>query len=116
VDERATLSFTAPAEFLIVFEPITHTTHFLDVKGEPTDRRQELTITYGQSFGGHATSELRPGPLRLTLDNRTGRRLMPGIFRANDELHHMMGQRRQFLTAKHVSRIKRFETCTSRTR
>lgn len=100
--ERVTLSLKLPNEFLIVFEPITHTTHFLDVKGEPTSERQELTVTLAQMFGGHTTSVLRPGPLRLTLDNRTGRRLLPGVFRANDDLHHMMGQRRPFLTAKHV--------------
>jgi class 3 adenylate cyclase len=100
--ERATLSFTAPPEFLILFEPVTHTTHFLDVKGEPTADRQELAITYARAFGYHGTFELRPGPLRLSLENRTDRRLLPGVFRANDDLHGMMQQRQPFLTAKHV--------------
>jgi len=100
--ERTILSFTLPAEFLILFEPVSHTTHFLDVKGEPASQRQELTVTYAQGFGGHAKYELRPGPLRLTLENRTDRRLLPGVFRANDDLHGLMGRRREFLTAKHV--------------
>jgi class 3 adenylate cyclase len=100
--ERTILSFSLPPEFLILFEPISHTTHFFDVKGERTQQRQELTITYAPGFGGHAKFELRPGPLRLTLENRSDRRLLPGVFRANDQLHDMMGRRRDFLTAKHV--------------
>lgn len=100
--ERTILSFTLPPEFLILFDPVSHTTHFLDVKGEPTGERQEVTVTYTQSFGTHNTFELRPGPLRLTLENRSDRRLLPGVFRANDELHTVMRQRRPFLTAKHV--------------
>jgi class 3 adenylate cyclase len=100
--ERTILSFTLPPEFLILFDPVSHTTHFFDVKGEPTNERQELTVTYTQSFGTHSTFELRPGPLRLTLENRSDRRLLPGVFRANDELHAIMARRRSFLTAKHV--------------
>lgn len=100
--ERVTLSFTLPAEFLILFESVTHTAHFLDVKGDPSPQRQELSITYANVYGGHSTFELRPGPLRLTLENRTDRRLLPGVFRANDDLHRMMAKRRPFLTAKRV--------------
>jgi hypothetical protein len=62
--ERTILSFTLPPEFLILFEPVSHTTHFLDVKGERTQQRQELTVTYAQTFGGHGSHELKPGPLR----------------------------------------------------
>lgn len=100
--ERMTLSFTLPPEFLILFDPVTHSAHFLDVKGEPTTQRQDLSVTYANVFGNHETFELRPGPLRLTLENRTSRRVLPGIFRANADLHAMMGRRRPFLTAKQV--------------
>src|SRR5438309_9165424 len=34
--EKALLSLTLPAEFVIVFDPVTHTAQFIDVKGEPT--------------------------------------------------------------------------------
>src|SRR5260370_38393401 len=41
--EKAQMSLQMPAEFLIVFEPVTHAAHFIDVKGEPTRGRQTLT-------------------------------------------------------------------------
>ena len=106
--ERTILSFTLPDEFLILFEPVSHTTHLLDVKGERSQQRQELTITYTHNARTSAKHELRPGPLRLTLVNKTDRRLMPGVFRANDELHNLMVQRREFLTAKHVLSCQAF--------
>ncbi len=34
--ERASLSLQLPQQFVIVFEPVTHSAQFLDVKGEPT--------------------------------------------------------------------------------
>jgi hypothetical protein len=38
--ERAQISLQLPAEFVIVFEPVTHAAQFLDVKREPTRERQ----------------------------------------------------------------------------
>jgi hypothetical protein len=38
--EKAILSLQLPAEFIIVFEPVTHAVQFLEVKGEPTRERQ----------------------------------------------------------------------------
>jgi class 3 adenylate cyclase len=46
--------------------------------------------------------ELRPGPLRLSLENRTDRRILPGIWIANDTMHEFIGKRRPFLTAKRL--------------
>ena len=45
---------------------------------------------------------LRPGPLRLTLENRTDTRLLPGLWIAGDKLHDLLGRRRPFLTAKRL--------------
>ena len=44
--EKASLSLALPANFVIVMEPVTHAAHFLDVKGEPTRERQNLSIIY----------------------------------------------------------------------
>jgi hypothetical protein len=44
--EKAQLSLQLPAEFVIVFEPVTHAVQFIDVKGEPTRERQSLTLVY----------------------------------------------------------------------
>jgi hypothetical protein len=33
---KGAMTLQMPTEFLIVFEPVTHVAHFIDVKGEPT--------------------------------------------------------------------------------
>ncbi len=60
-----------PQQFVIVFEPVTHSAQFLDVKGEPTRERQNLTIVFNKVSAPSATLAMRPGPLRLSLENRT---------------------------------------------
>jgi hypothetical protein len=68
--ERASLSLQLPAEFVIVFEPVTHAAQFLDVTGEPTRDRQNLTVVFNKVSAPSATLHMRPGPLRLALENR----------------------------------------------
>jgi class 3 adenylate cyclase len=87
---------------VIVFEPVTHTAHFIDVKGEPTRDRQNLAMTFNKIHAPTGTTEMRPGPLRLTLDNRTDVRTLPSVWIAGDALHHLLGKRRPFLTAKRL--------------
>jgi class 3 adenylate cyclase len=100
--EKAQLSLQMPAEFLIVFEPVTHAAHFIDVKGEPTRERQNLALIYNKAAGPTVTTEMRPGPLRLSLDNRTETRALPVVWVAGDKLHHLLGTRKPFLTAKRL--------------
>jgi len=100
--EKALLSLTLPAEFVIVFDPVAHTAQFIDVKGEPTRERQALSLVFNTQHAELAPVTLRPGPLRLTLDNRTGLRLVPGVFVANQAMHDMLGKRKRFLTAKRL--------------
>ena len=49
-----------------------------------------------------ARVEMRPGPLRLSLENRTDRRVLPALWIAGDSLHHLLGKRKPFLTAKRL--------------
>jgi class 3 adenylate cyclase len=100
--EKALISLQLPAEFVIVFEPVTHAAHFIDVKGEPTRERQNLTMIFNRVQAPTGTTEMRPGPLRLSLDNRTDVRTLPAMWIAGDELHHLLGKRRPFLTAKRL--------------
>jgi class 3 adenylate cyclase len=100
--ERASLSLQLPAEFVIVFEPVTHAAQFLDVKGEPTRERQNLTVVFNKVSAPNATLVMRPGPLRLSLENRTDLRALPGVWIAADKLHDLLGRRRPFLTAKRL--------------
>ncbi len=100
--EKALLSLQLPAEFVIVIDPVTHTTQFLDVKGEPTRERQNLSLLFDKVLSPTETVELRPGPLRLSLENRTDTRVLPGLWIAGDKLHELLGRRKPFLTAKRL--------------
>src|SRR5712671_5656776 len=100
--EKAQLSLQLPAEFLIVFEPVTHAAQFIDVKGEPTRERQNLALVFNNLRAPTGTVAMRPGPLRLSLENRTETRVLPAIWIAGDALHELLGRRRPFLTAKRL--------------
>jgi class 3 adenylate cyclase len=100
--EKAFLSLVLPAEFVIVFDPVSHTAQFVDVKGELTRERQALTVVFNKQHAELPTVTLQPGPLRLTLDNRTDLRLVPGVYVANQAMHDMLGKRKRFLTAKRL--------------
>jgi class 3 adenylate cyclase len=100
--EKALLSLQLPAEFVIVLDPVTHLTLFLDVKGEPTRERQNLSLVFDKVLAPTETVVLRPGPLRLSLENRTDTRVLPGLWIAGDKLHELLGRRKPFLTAKRL--------------
>jgi class 3 adenylate cyclase len=100
--EKALLSLQLPPQFIIVFEPVTHAAQFIDVQGEPTKERQQLSLIYNKVQAPSGTMTLRPGPLRLSLDNRTDVRVLPSVFIAADALHHLIGKRKPFLTAKRM--------------
>jgi class 3 adenylate cyclase len=100
--DKAILSVQLPNDFVIIFDPVTHATQFIDVKGEPTRERQTLSMVFNNVKAPTGTMEMRPGPLRLSLDNQTGRRVLPGLWIAGDALHNLLGRRRRFLTAKRL--------------
>ena len=72
---------------------------FIDVKGEPTRERQSLALLYDRDHTHNQTLEMRPGPLRIAIENRTDVRVLPVVFIAGDALHDLLEQRRPFLTA-----------------
>jgi class 3 adenylate cyclase len=100
--QKAQLSLQLPAEFVIVFEPVTHTAQFIDVKGEPTRERQNLSVVFTGIKAPTTTVEMRPGPLRLAFENRTDERLLPGLWIAGEALHELLDLRHPFLSAKRL--------------
>ena len=94
--EKAVLSVQLPDKFVIVFDPVTHGTQFLDVKGESTRERQSLSMVFNEVKAPVGTVVMRPGPLRLTLENRTDRRVLPGLWIADHPLHDLLGKRRPY--------------------
>src|SRR5712691_11252719 len=60
--EKAVLSLQLPPQFVIVFEPVTHAAQFIDVQGEPTRERQQLSLIYSKAHSPTgATMQLHPG-------------------------------------------------------
>src|SRR5215831_8583431 len=100
--ERAILSLRLPEGTVIVFDPVTHTAQFLEVKGEETDERQNLAMIFKKVETPVETVALRPGPLRLTLDNRTDGRVLPAVWLANPALDQLLKRRKPILTAKRL--------------
>ena len=97
---RSRCSF--PPDRVILFDPVTHAAHYFEVKGEPTSERRTLSVAYGNVKAPTETTELPPGPVRLTLDNRSPDRVLPGLWMSGAEMNDMIGRRRPFLTAKHL--------------
>jgi class 3 adenylate cyclase len=102
VGEKAQVSLQLPAGSVILFDPVTHTAHYLEVKGEPTAERRTLSIAYSNVKAPTETIELLPGPVRITLENRSSDRVLPGLWSLSPEMNDMIGKRRPFLTAKRL--------------
>jgi class 3 adenylate cyclase len=100
--EKAILSLQLPAQFCIVFDPVTHTAQFLDVKGDATRERQSLTVVLDKVRAPTRKVEMRPGPLRLAFENHTDVRVLPAVWIAGHEMHDLLGKRKRFLTAKRL--------------
>jgi class 3 adenylate cyclase len=100
--ETTELSLELPSAFIIVFEPVTHATLFLDVKGEPTSERRHVSMVINRLRGPAATEEIQPGPLRLTLDNRTDARALPAVLIVGSRLSALFHQRKPFLSARRL--------------
>ncbi len=100
--ERAILSLHAPEGTLIVFDPVTHSAQFLDVRGEEASERQNLSVIFNKVQSSVETVALRPGPLRLSLENRTESRVLPAVWVANQALDDLLTRRKPILTAKRL--------------
>jgi class 3 adenylate cyclase len=98
----ATCTLDLPRDFLIVFEPVGHSAVFVDVKGEPTSEVQELSVVLTPAGASPSSIEgVRPGPARLSVENRTEQRALPGVFIASEDFHHMLAKR-PYLTGKRL--------------
>jgi len=100
--EKAQVSLQLPAGSIILFDPVTHAAHYLEVQGEPTTERRTFSFAYGNVKAPTEATELSPGPVRITLENRSPDRVLPGLWISGDEMNDLIGRRRRFLTAKHL--------------
>ena len=99
---KVILSLQLPGEFVILFEPVTHAAVFLEAKGEPTRERRELTVIYNENGASVTHQAFAPGPLRLIIQNHTGRRIIPALFIAGERFHELFVKSKPYLTAKRL--------------
>jgi class 3 adenylate cyclase len=100
--EKAILSLQLPPASIIVFDPVTHTAQFFEVKGETTRDRQHSSLVFDKSGAPTGTTTLQPGPLRLAMENRSALRVLPAVWVAADPLNALIGKRKPFLTANRL--------------
>ena len=75
--EKALVSLQLPEQFIILFEPVAHSATFIEVGGEATRERRELSAVFNRVQAPTGKHNMQPGPLRLTLENRTDTRVLP---------------------------------------
>ena len=63
--EKAAMSLTLPKGFAIVFDPVTHSSLFLDVDGEETKERRNLSLVFADAHAHNGTLKIQPGPARI---------------------------------------------------
>jgi class 3 adenylate cyclase len=100
--QKAFLTVLLPEGNVVVFEPVTHSAHFLHVSGEPTRDRQSIAITYNELSPPSGEDNMRPGPLRIALENQAPVRVIPSVWVLSDKMAAIIGRRRPFLTAKRL--------------
>jgi class 3 adenylate cyclase len=61
-----------------------------------------LSLIYNKVFSPTITTAMQPGPLRLSVENKSDVRALPTLWIANHTLHDLLGKRRPFLTAKRL--------------
>jgi class 3 adenylate cyclase len=97
--EKAAMSLTLPKGFAIVFDPVTHSSLFLEVEGEETHERRSLSMVFADSHAHSGTLKVQPGPARISFENKSARRTMPGIWLHSAEMDKLTSPRRPYLTA-----------------
>jgi len=100
--EKVVLSLQLPEGFVDVFDPVVNMTQDIEVKGEPARESQSLSFVMTRDHPPAKTVQMRPGPLQLTLENRSNVRTLPGIWIISDKIHNFVRKRRPFLTAKRL--------------
>jgi class 3 adenylate cyclase len=102
--ETARLSLTLPESRIIVFEPKMHSAQYLDVHGQSTRERRNISIVYTNERMLMATVRVNPGPLLLSLENRSNIRVLPTIWVIGTAVYRLLhgSERKRFLTAKRL--------------
>ena len=100
--EKVVLSLQLPEGYVDVFDPVVNMTQDFEVKGVPARESQTFSFVMTRDHPPAKTVQMRPGPLQLTLENRSNVRTLPAIWVISDKIHDFVRKRRPFLTAKRL--------------
>jgi class 3 adenylate cyclase len=100
--EKVVLSLELPEGEVIVFDPVLHMSQHIGVKGERAHESQALSFVMTRDHAPEGSIRMRPGPLKLTLENRFKKRALPAVWVVSDKVHELVNKRRPFLTAKRL--------------
>ena len=90
--EKAAMSLNLSKGFAIVFDPVTHSSLFLNVDGEETRERRNLSLVFADAHAHNGTEAIQPGPVRISFDNKTARRTLPGIWVHSEDMDALTRQ------------------------
>ena len=97
--ERAAMSLTLPPGRHLLFDPVTHTGLRLDVDGEETRERRNLSVAFADAQSQRNVAAIAPGPVRISLENTSSRRILPILWIKNEAFWRIFRSRRPYLTA-----------------
>ncbi len=100
--EKASMSLTLPKGLIIAFDPVTHSTLYLEVAGDETSERRSLSVVLADSHSHFGSMKVQPGPARITFDNKSGQRTLPGLWVHTSEVDNLSNRRRPVLTANRL--------------
>ena len=97
--EKAAMSLQLPRGTVLAFDPVTHATLSLEVSGEDTRDRRTVSVVLADANAHFGSMKLQPGPVRITFENKSDQRTLPGLWAYGPEMDALLGPRRPFLTA-----------------
>ena len=100
--EKVVLSLELPEGVVDLFDPIVNMSQSIEAHGERSRESQSLAFVMTRDHATENDVQMRPGPLQLTLENRSNVRTLPGIWIVTEKIHELIDRRRPFLTAKRL--------------
>src|SRR5262249_2409764 len=83
-------------------DPVLHMSQHIEAAGDPSPDSQSLSFIMTRDHPPAAILQMRPGPLRIALQNRLNVRTLPATWFVTDAVHEPVSQRLPFLPAKRL--------------
>ena len=100
--EEATATADLSEGWVLIFDPVSHFGHYLKAAPARIDELQHVAVALKGTHAPTQTTELKSGPLQLSIANRTAMRALPVAWVETREFDQLVGKRRPNLTAKRI--------------